>query len=72
LLPFLLFDGKTSFWTAFAAGTIGGLVFSVPMLILYLPLLIKMKFAKRNKKHPDIPGRNLKSPSTLTYGSIPD
>lgn len=72
LLPFLLFDGKTSFWTAFAAGTIGGLVFSVPMLILYLPLLIKMKFAKHNKQHPDIPGRNLKSPSTLTYGSIPD
>lgn len=49
LLPFLLFDGKTSFWTAFAAGTIGGLAFSVPMLILYLPLLIKMKFPRRRK-----------------------
>ncbi|MDD4598432.1 MAG: efflux RND transporter permease subunit [Lentimicrobiaceae bacterium] len=68
LLPFLLFDGKTSFWTAFAAGTIGGLVFSVPMLILYLPLLIKMKFPKRRKRSHE----TLNHPQALTYGSISD
>jgi multidrug efflux pump subunit AcrB len=42
LLPFLLFDSDSSFWTAFAAGTIGGLLFAIPMLILYLPLLVRM------------------------------
>lgn len=47
LLPFLLFDTYTSFWTAFAAGTIGGLLFSVPLLVLFLPLFIRMKYTKK-------------------------
>jgi len=43
LLPFIIFDKGTSFWYTLAAGTIGGLVFSIPMLVLYLPLMVKMK-----------------------------
>lgn len=43
LLPFLLVDGKAPFWTAFAAGTIGGLIFAIPATILLLPMLIRMK-----------------------------
>ncbi len=41
LTPFL-FGGKTeSFWFALAAGTIGGLVFSLIVLIIFLPLLVR-------------------------------
>ena len=41
LTPFL-FGGKTeSFWFALAAGTIGGLVFSLLVLIVFLPLLVR-------------------------------
>lgn len=52
LLPFLIFDSDTSFWTAFAAGTIGGLLFAVPMLILYLPLLMRMEMKQRTPDNP--------------------
>jgi multidrug efflux pump subunit AcrB len=41
LIPFLM-GGKTeSFWFALAAGTIGGLAFSVLVMIVYLPLMVK-------------------------------
>ncbi len=41
LTPFLL-GGKTeSFWFALAAGTIGGLIFSLLVLIVFLPLLVR-------------------------------
>lgn len=43
LLPFIIFDKGTTFWYAMATGTIGGLLFSIPMLVLYLPLLISTK-----------------------------
>lgn len=46
LLPFIIFDIETVFWYALAVGTIGGIVFSIPMLVLYLPLLVKLN--KRN------------------------
>jgi multidrug efflux pump subunit AcrB len=40
LTPFLM-GGKTeSFWFALAAGTIGGLAFSVLVMIVYLPLMV--------------------------------
>jgi len=42
LLPFIIFDKGTVFWYALATGTIGGLVFSIPMLVLYLPLMVRM------------------------------
>lgn len=46
LLPFIIFDKDAVFWYALAVGTIGGIVFSIPVLVLYLPLLVKLK--KRN------------------------
>jgi len=46
LIPFLL-GGKTeSFWFALAAGTIGGLAFSLIVMIIFLPLLVKNAAAK--------------------------
>lgn len=40
MLPFL-FEGKNeSFWPALATGIIGGLVFSIPVLIFLLPVLL--------------------------------
>lgn len=38
LLPFVLF-GEEPFWFSLAAGTIGGLLFSIPAILLFLPLL---------------------------------
>lgn len=54
LIPFL-FDGPDEvFWFAFAAGTIGGLLFSLVALFLYLPLFccskIKKSGPESNKK----------------------
>jgi len=55
LLPFLVVDSGTSFWTAFAAGTTGGLLFAIPMITLYLPLMIRMdkaeEISNRNPLH---------------------
>jgi multidrug efflux pump subunit AcrB len=42
LLPFMVIDSRTSFWTAFTAGTTGGLLFAIPVMILYLPLMVRM------------------------------
>lgn len=41
LTPFLLGGRTESFWFALAAGTIGGLVFSLVVLIIFLPLLVR-------------------------------
>lgn len=38
LLPFVTF-GEEPFWFSLAAGTIGGLIFSIPMLLIFLPAL---------------------------------
>jgi len=38
LLPFVVF-GKEPFWFSLATGTIGGLLFSIPALLLFLPAL---------------------------------
>lgn len=38
LLPFVMF-GEEPFWFSLAAGTIGGLLFSIPALLLFLPAL---------------------------------
>ena len=44
--PFLVGDGADVFWRALAAGTIGGLLFSMLLLFLLLPLgLVKKKDA---------------------------
>lgn len=38
LLPFVVF-GEEPFWFSLAAGTIGGLLFSIPAILIFLPLL---------------------------------
>jgi len=47
LLPFLVNGRGTSFWYALAAGTTGGLLFAIPVLILYLPLLMRMNLVNQ-------------------------
>ncbi len=41
LLPFIFWGRNESFWFALAVGTIGGLIFSIPILLIFLPLLLK-------------------------------
>ncbi len=55
LLPFLIFDSDSQFWYALAAGTIGGLVFSLIAVYLYLPLFLFWR-----KKHIFIKPNRLK------------
>lgn len=42
LIPFVI-GQKEIFWFAFAAGSIGGLIFSVLAIFIYLPLFVKLK-----------------------------
>ncbi|WKD85232.1 Multidrug export protein AcrF [Polaribacter huanghezhanensis] len=42
LIPFVWEGQKEVFWFSFAAGSIGGLLFSIVGILLYLPLFIKM------------------------------
>ena len=42
LIPFVWEGQKEVFWFSFAAGSIGGLLFSITGIFLYLPLFIKM------------------------------
>ncbi|MEG0517467.1 MAG: efflux RND transporter permease subunit, partial [Bacteroidales bacterium] len=43
LIPFLM-DGESEvFWFAFALGTMGGLAFSLIALVLFMPVLVRMK-----------------------------
>lgn len=46
LLPFMMF-GEEPFWFSIAAGTIGGLVFSIPVVLVFLPA---MGALPRNRK----------------------
>ncbi|MCG8411205.1 MAG: efflux RND transporter permease subunit [Bacteroidales bacterium] len=39
-IPFIVGQSNEVFWKAFASGTIGGLVFSIPLVLLLLPLSI--------------------------------
>ena len=43
LVPFIWGGQNEVFWFAFAAGAIGGLLFSVVAIFIYLPLLLKIK-----------------------------
>lgn len=51
-IPFLVGTSKESFWFPLAAGTIGGLLFSLVALVLYLPLLLlrRVKRPGRTKR----------------------
>jgi len=46
LIPFLLSGKDERFWFALAAGTIGGLVFSVVGLVVYQPIMLRSKKAQ--------------------------
>jgi multidrug efflux pump subunit AcrB len=41
LVPFIFWGNKETFWFALAVGTIGGLLFSFPVIIVFLPLMLK-------------------------------
>lgn len=43
MLPFILVGQKGDFWYSLAVGTIGGLIFSLPITFLFLPLFTKME-----------------------------
>ena len=43
LIPFLIYGEKEPFWFAFGVGTIGGLLMSLLVIPIYLPLFLKLK-----------------------------
>ena len=43
LIPFVWGGQKEVFWFAFAVGAIGGLLFSMVAIIIYLPLFLRLK-----------------------------
>ncbi|HRW61985.1 MAG TPA: efflux RND transporter permease subunit [Bacteroidales bacterium] len=51
LVPFVFWGSREPFWFALALGTIGGLVFSIPSLVIFLPLMIKNKSVKTKKQN---------------------
>jgi len=42
LVPFVWSGQKKVFWFAFAAGSMGGLIFSIVAVVIYLPLFLKL------------------------------
>jgi len=44
LVPFLWGGQKEVFWFAFAAGAMGGLLFSVLAIVFYLPVMMKIRY----------------------------
>ncbi|MFI0431392.1 efflux RND transporter permease subunit [Mariniflexile sp. HMF6888] len=49
LIPFLFSSHEEPFWFALSAGTIGGLIFSIPMLIVYLPIFMFWRMQSKKK-----------------------
>jgi len=43
LVPFVWSGQKEVFWFAFAAGAMGGLIFSIVAILIYLPLFLRLK-----------------------------
>ena len=43
LIPFLIFGEKEAFWFAFGVGTIGGLMMSLLVIPIYLPLFLRLR-----------------------------
>lgn len=43
LIPFILLGEKEPFWFAFSVGTVGGLIFSIPVLCIFLPAFLLKK-----------------------------
>lgn len=44
LIPFVVIEGNDFFWTSFAYGNIGGLLFSVLVILFVLPLCLKINY----------------------------
>ncbi|MDX2415718.1 MAG: efflux RND transporter permease subunit [Bacteroidales bacterium] len=55
LLPFLIAGKDERFWFSLAAGTIGGLVFSMIGLIFFLPVFMRLRLIA-GRKEPDCRG----------------
>lgn len=51
LIPFVYEGSKEVFWFSFAVGAMGGMVFSIAALLLYLPLF--MRFTPRKSRNSD-------------------
>jgi multidrug efflux pump subunit AcrB len=51
--PFLLNSKSEPFWFSLALGTMGGLVFSIIALYIYLPILVNLKRKKITHKLPE-------------------
>lgn len=51
-VPFLVGTEREGFWFPLAAGTIGGLLFSMVAIVLYLPLLILPAKSMRRRRKP--------------------
>ncbi|MGE0089821.1 MAG: efflux RND transporter permease subunit, partial [Bacteroidales bacterium] len=49
LIPFIFWGRNEPFWFALSAGTIGGLLFSIPITIIFLPIMIKNKSTNNAK-----------------------
>jgi multidrug efflux pump subunit AcrB len=47
LIPFLIFGKKEVFWFAFGVGTIGGLVMSMLVIPVFLPLFLNLNDKKK-------------------------
>ena len=52
LIPFVVGEHREPFWFALAAGTMGGLLFSLVGILFYLPLFFFRK-KKKNIGYPD-------------------
>ena len=50
LVPFVWSGQKEVFWFAFAAGAMGGLIFSITSILIYLPLFLKLRSVPAKKK----------------------
>ena len=46
LVPFVWSGQKEVFWFAFAAGSMGGLIFSINAILIYLPLFLNLSLKK--------------------------
>jgi len=48
LVPFVWSGQKEVFWFAFAAGAMGGIIFSIIALVVFLPILLKLDVNKKS------------------------
>lgn len=48
LVPFVWSGQKEVFWFAFAAGAMGGLIFSVTAILIYLPLFLNFRLRRKS------------------------